>query len=235
MRKRNTSVAEGQHPQSAASPTAETYAGLQAAYDFFNARLFAGALPGCLITLQRKAHRTYGYYAADRYVAEAGQTTDEIALNPRHFRQNAALQICGTLVHEMTHQWQQHRGRPSRAGYHNKEWAGEMLRIGLRPSHTGKPGGRMLGQRMSHYPIRGGKFLTAANEFLALHPAISWFTTDAVADLPRGLSDFLYGEPRAGRRTKYRCPACHVQAWGKPLLLLKCGICEEILIAIGAP
>lgn len=41
-------------------PTVKTYAELQLAYDTFNARLFDGQLPECLITLQREK-RTYGY------------------------------------------------------------------------------------------------------------------------------------------------------------------------------
>jgi hypothetical protein len=36
------------------NPTIRTYTGLTHAYKFFNTRLFAGALPPCLITMQRK-------------------------------------------------------------------------------------------------------------------------------------------------------------------------------------
>jgi hypothetical protein len=35
-------------------PTQETYSALQTAYEHFNRELFGGALPECLITLQRK-------------------------------------------------------------------------------------------------------------------------------------------------------------------------------------
>ena len=40
----------------------------------------------------------------------------------------------------MTHLEQAHFGKPSRNGYHNKEWADLMERVGLMPSDTGAPG-----------------------------------------------------------------------------------------------
>ena len=43
------------------NPTEEAYAELRSAYDFFNAELFAGRLPACLITYHRN-RRTYGYF-----------------------------------------------------------------------------------------------------------------------------------------------------------------------------
>jgi hypothetical protein len=46
-----------------------------------------------------------------------------------------------TLVHEQCHQQQAEQGRPSRSGYHNKEWSQKMLAIGLQPinAKTGLP------------------------------------------------------------------------------------------------
>src|SRR5271166_4513010 len=71
--------------------TAVTYNGLNEAYAFFNACLFKGDLPNCLITLQRKS-KAYGYFAGDRFGSRDGDVvTDEIALNPSHFRVRSAL------------------------------------------------------------------------------------------------------------------------------------------------
>ena len=64
-----------------ATPTEQAYSELQHAYDVFNTRLFAGQLPPCLITMQRK-NRTYGYFSGERWNDQAGAVTDEIALNP---------------------------------------------------------------------------------------------------------------------------------------------------------
>ena len=100
------------------NPTQSTYAGLNQAYAHFNARLFAGELPHCLITMQR--HRgAYGYFSGDRFasITDPEQITDEIALNPSHFAGRTPTQTLSTLVHEMVHLWQHHFGKLSRAGY----------------------------------------------------------------------------------------------------------------------
>lgn len=79
------------------NPTLKTYDGLNRAYAFFNDRLFAGELPPCLVTLQR-AKKAYGYFAGGRFGSKDGKTvTDEIALNPSHFRDRTTEQgvVCG--------------------------------------------------------------------------------------------------------------------------------------------
>jgi hypothetical protein len=131
-------------------PTSQTYSGLYKAFAFFNGALFAGELPDCLITMQR-SKRSYGHFAGERFAHRTGGTViDEIALNPRSFIDRSHAEIISTLVHEMAHCWQDHRGKPGRRGYHNKEWAAKMQAIGLTPSHTGKPGGKRTGQSVSH-------------------------------------------------------------------------------------
>jgi predicted SprT family Zn-dependent metalloprotease len=147
-------------------PTAKTYNSLDAAFDFFNDRLFGGRLPPCLITMQR-SKKAYGYFAGGRFGARDGsQITDEIALNPSHFHERTTEQSLSTLVHEMTHLEQHHFGKPSRGGYHNAEWSRMMLAVGLIPSDTGAPGGRMVGQRVSHYIVEGGPFARACAELV---------------------------------------------------------------------
>lgn len=83
-------------------PTAKTYAELRLAYEHFNATLFGGQLPDCLLTLQREK-RTYGYFSAARFGNREGQTTDEIAMNPEYFAVIPLIEILQTLVHEMCH------------------------------------------------------------------------------------------------------------------------------------
>ncbi|MFN0217364.1 MAG: SprT-like domain-containing protein [Hyphomicrobium sp.] len=209
------------------SPTEQIYGELQTAYDHFNTKLFDGKLPPCLITLQRKGRCTFGYYAAKRFGTASGGATDEIALNPRWFKDRTFFEVMGTLVHEMVHLWQHHFGRSSRGNYHNREWAGEMLRLGLHPSNTGRPGGRMTGQQMSHYAMREGRFEVAAKELIARPLAITWFDVDGARLIPKGLDEFLSAAPSAGRRAKFICPDCRAQAWGKPSLNLICGDCER--------
>ena len=209
---------------------------VQLAYDFFNRELFGGRLPPCFVSLQRKGSRVRGYFAPDRLGAAGGRRTDEIALNPRHFRDRSLEEVMSTLVHEMVHLWQHRFGRKrSRTAYHNREWAGEMLRIGLYPSHTGEPGGQMTGQTMSHYILPGGRFEIAAIKLQAMVPALTWFDMNAAQVLPKGLaSTDLVSEPkrRSGRRTVYRCP-CGQRAESNSKFSAICTRCETHFEPVG--
>ena len=202
-----------------AKPTKQAYTELQTAYDFFNRKLFKGQLPPCLITMQRK-NRTYGYFSGNRWADRGGAITDEIAMNPVHFKRSIE-EVLSTLAHEMAHLWQHHCGEPSRNGYHNREWGAKMDEIGLCPSHTGKPGGRRTGQQMSHYIVDDGPFAVACQALLDKGLTITW--TDRA-------SEGQGGQPKArDTRTKYTCPVCKLNAWAKPGIALVCGECEEEL------
>lgn len=160
--------------QPGTAPTHQTYSELQQAYDHFNAALFDGKLPYCLITLQREK-RTVGYFSAARFASLDGSTTDEIALNPSYFAVVPLVETMQTLVHEMAHLWQQHLGKPGRGRYHNEEWAQKMESIGLMPSSTGQSGGKRTGDMMADYPITGGRFLAACEALLTNDFSLSWY------------------------------------------------------------
>ncbi|WP_022721618.1 SprT-like domain-containing protein [Rhodopseudomonas sp. B29] len=204
------------------NPTAHTYGGLDRAYAFFNKRLFGDTLPPCLITMQR--HKgAYGYFAPQRFGSRDGGTiTDEIALNPSHFSERDIRATLSTLAHEMAHLWQQHFGKPSRSGYHNKEWAAKMREIGLHPSSTGEPGGKETGQRVSHYIVDGGGYDLAYAAFEAEGGAV-----DLLGD--RWSEDEKAAKTRAKKaasKTAFECPDCGLKAWAKPDAKLMCGECE---------
>lgn len=224
-------------------PTDETYPELQQAFDHFNAELFDGALPPCLLTLQREK-KTYGYFSSERFVRRSdGLRTDEIALNPAYFGIVPVVEVMQTIVHEMAHLWQQHFGEPGRRRYHNKEWADKMEAIGLMPSSTGKPGGKRTGERMADYPIEGGLFLAACEKLLAKDFRISWldrFPARHVAahTLETATEDEMTGIEGVGielsdqaqskpTRAKYSCATCETNVWGKPGLNLICGVCNN--------
>ena len=120
--------------------------------------------------------------------------------------------ILSTLVHEMCHCFQQHFGTPPRRGYHSREWAAQMISIGLMPSDTGEPGGKQTGQGMSHYIIEGGPFDRAAEALLASGFCLNWQSAAAVAQAGKGAKE--------RSKTKYSCPSCGQNTWGQARLRL---------------
>lgn len=222
------------------TPTRETYTELQHAYDVFNRELFAGELPHCLITLQRKSRRTYGYFSHRRFARGDGTTTDEIAMNPMWFKERDLMEALQTLAHEMCHLWQAHFGTPSRSGYHNHEWAAKMQAIGLMPSSTGKPGGAIVGQHMADYVIELGAFERVAGKLIADGFALTWHDVRVVEEdaapvtAPTGTgAGPAPSRPAplttAGKRTKYVCPACRAAVWGRRGLYIACLPCAQPL------
>lgn len=147
-------------------PTIDMYSFVQTAFDHFNQQLFSNELPQCLLTFQREK-KVMGYFCNDRWEGRNG-TEHEIALNPYYFVTHNPLELFQTIVHEMCHLWQHEYGKPSRSGYHNKEWADKMESIELMPSETGAPGGKRTGQKMSDYPVKGGMFYKACVAFANL-------------------------------------------------------------------
>ena len=213
------------------TPTNITYAELDLAYKFFNKALFGGELPDCLITL-KKSTRSWGYFSPDRFRRQDGAVTDEISLNPRRLTQESVVAMLSTLVHEMVHLRQKHFGKPGRGRYHNKEWGRMMKEVGLYPSNTGLPGGREVGDRMTHYIIAGGPFDRASQKLLSGEYRLTWQNHTPEISNPRRVhvGSEAPGTP-TGNRWKYTCPECGLNAWGKPNIKLVCGACGVTLIA----
>lgn len=204
----------------------EEYAKYQQAFDYFNGELFGGRLPPCLITLQRRRN-TRGYFAPLGIAARHNQTlrTNEIALNPDTFMGRDDKEILSTVVHEMTHLWQAHEGKPSRGCYHNQQWAREMLRLGLRPISLDQPG-KMTGQRVTHEIVAGGAFDVAADRLLASGFRLRW--QSAVSTPPADPGTVLSEIVKQKRnKMKFSCPVCDQNAWAKPTSRLICGFCGE--------
>lgn len=194
--------------------TKHEYVALDNAYKDFNLHLFAGKLPECLITLNRHP-KARGFFCANRFShREQDRRIAEIALNPDTFEDRTDLEVLSTLVHEMVHLWQHYFGRPSRGGYHNREWATKMEKIGLMPSSTGAPGGKRTGQHVSHYILADQQFAVVAQQIIGLGFRLNWQS-------PTG--------PRAAKaqtRKKFSCYICTQAAWAKPTAQLVCGYCN---------
>lgn len=203
-------------------PTKDTYAELDRAYGHFNKSLFNGILPPCVLVLHRK-RGAYGYFWGDTWSEREGRNlTDEIALNPETFKDRSIEETLSTLVHEMCHLQQHHFGKPSRSGYHNKEWAGMMEAVGLIPSDTGRAGGRKTGQQMTHYIQQGGAFDTACAALMNKGFTIPWQAITRDDDAAK---------KKKASKTKYTCQSCGLNAWAKPDISLICGECDIELIS----
>lgn len=213
-------------------PTKETYEGLQSAYEHFNKTLFGGALPNALITLQRRKG-SFGFFAGARFRHEDGRMADEIALNPSAFLDRPYREVLATLVHEMVHLWQHHFGSPGRGRYHNCEWADKMREVGLHPTDDGSPEGKPIGESVTHLIEEGGRFDAATAALLRKGFAIVW------KEAPSRLSgatdtggDVRKDEPeKSGKRLRYSCPECGLNAWAKHDARLMCGDHQVLMIA----
>lgn len=88
-----------------------------------------------------------------------------------------------------------------------------MDEIGLTPSNTGEPGGKRTGQQMDHYVTPGGAFESVVRDF---DGALQW------QSIPR----MTGASKKSASKTKFTCPECDQNAWGKPTSNLMCGNCE---------
>jgi hypothetical protein len=200
------------------APAAEQIAAYLALYEHFNARLFAGELPGVILNFCRKAG-CMGFFAPRRW-AKGDAVTHELSINPDILNHPNPTEVCQTLVHEMVHLWQEELGKPSRRGYHNAEWADKMESIGLMPSSTGAPGGARVGQKMADYVIEGGLFALAFAELGG--KSFPWRSGGAGAGAGTPTKP---PKVRDRSKVKYTCPGCGANVWGKLGLSISCDEC----------
>lgn len=204
--------------------TVSQYITLQAAFDFFNDRLFDGILPACILTLEQKAN-SRGYFSPGAWTARDGgkkpETRDTINLSPESFAGRDDKGILSTLVHEMAHLWQEHNGKPGRGAYHNREWAEFMEeRLGLIPQAINKPAGVKVGAKVTHSILPCGQFDKACDALLAGGKAIFWERKAKVRKIAKAKAD---------SKVKYSCPGCGVNAWAKKGIKIACADCEEVM------
>lgn len=224
-------------------PTNAQFSAYRAMWDFFNVALFGGVLDRVILNFSRHAN-SYGFFAPLRWKHDS-TVTHEISLNPTYITKDpsrSARDVAATLVHEMVHLWQFQLGKPSPGGYHNVEWAKKMEELGLQPSDTGRPGGKRVGFRVSHYIIEDGPF---ARAYAAMPPeyVLPWTCGVDESEIERRArggagtggttgTTGTTGTQRGGApakkvsKLKYTCP-CKVNVWGKPGLRLRCDACGQ--------
>lgn len=236
------------------NPTLEIYSWLQEVAQHFNATLFDSGLPSVVFTLHRGVSSS-GHFSPSRWRRKTGGVASEIAVNPACFASQPLLSLFQTIGHEQCHLWQYVHGKPSRAGYHNKEWAEKMMSIGLMPSATGMPGGATIGQKMTDYPISGGRFIQACAELAKKKFELPWvdqgfkiptaYRSISSVDLsldgdstnklittvgllfPELEQHNSSGEDIRKLKIKYVCSSCGASVWGKSGLEIACRACNR--------
>ncbi|MDG2450892.1 MAG: hypothetical protein P8M34_14685 [Saprospiraceae bacterium] len=175
----------------------------------------------------------FRWRAADVEGQEQKDRIHELSINPEILCMDL-IDVYSTLVHEQCHIWQHSFGKPTRSGYHNREWALKMIDVGLMPSSTGRPGGKTKGQNMSDYPIENGVFLKALDNmpdsyklpFISIEGEKKYQAQNLGTGTATSVSDAPEAPPKPKNKVKYTCPSCAANCWGKPELNLVCGDCE---------
>ena len=202
-------------------PSVDQITSFQAAFDYFNAALFQNTLPQVILNFSRSGAKTIAFYAPSRWEQGKGnkQSLDEISLSPKYLGRTYE-QIFSSLVHEQCHLWQFSHGKPSRSGYHNREWAAKMKAVGLQPESEN---GKGTGQNVSHHVMNDGPFLKAF-QTMPENFKIPWRVfMEGDVETPKKPG-------KAGTRIKYTCSACGSNVWGKPDLKIVCQECDVLFL-----
>ena len=193
------------------TPTKRAYDGLDAAYEYFNKRLFNGRLPTCLITV--RPHRgAYGYFSRERFGSRDG---NEIPRRDRAQYQNfPAAQPVRDFIDAGARD-----GAPGAASF-RRAIARRLPQHGM---------GAARGTRRPHafeYRRAGRQAHRAADDALR-HPHGPFAQAFAASEFTvpfydrAGASDVT----RAKRKVAYTRPSCDDKVWGKPDVQPHCGKC----------
>ena len=199
------------------------------AFDHLNGKLFDGELISPMLVLTRNQNVIRGYFAPDRWHNEDGNTIHEISLNANAMNDDVFM-LMNVLIHEIVHLWQYDFGKISRPGYHNKQFAEKCKEIGL--SFKGPE----TGQAVETHIVPGGRAYEAVASLpeSAILPWMSGnFEEKEKADQKKenqGGGGNGRRQSRSGKRAKYTCPECGLNAWAKQRASLLCGECDRLLV-----
>lgn len=135
-------------------------------------------LTNLVFTLQRK-NKTVGSFSYKRFKDDNENFRHEISLNPEYFMVKPKIEILRTLCQELLLLYRvEHIGTKNDfglTGIYDEEWASLMVSVGLMPSHTGRPDGKMTGKKVSSYILPQGQFLKFANKLSENNSLIDWY------------------------------------------------------------
>ena len=213
----------------------EPLTALHKAYNYFNIELFDNQLPKCSLRFSSKKN-TKGFFSSNRWIHLRDQSKGIHEISLSHYTLSNLKFALSVLVHQMVHLWQWEFGTPSRNGYHNREWAVKLEDIGLIPTDTGKVGGKKTGQFILHYINEGGKYDIAYCSIprMILSPfnklVLNQKSNLSLSHMPdkhnHNLRENHSINASGKKKTKYCCPLCKSNVWGKPSLKIICGSCN---------
>jgi predicted SprT family Zn-dependent metalloprotease len=205
-------------------PTTHFYTALRQLFVIVNHVLWENKLPDNVLLAVNVRRGAVGHYASARWQHKTGDCADEIAFNGAYLRQEGGLQFIQTFVHECCHHWQFHFGKPGKRGYHNKEFAAEMRRVGLEPINVGAGPGKDTGTRVSDRIIEGGGVELLYQHLITAGFEVTWaHAMQRTSQSPD--EDGSIRQKKRASKTSYICPCCDVRAWAKPDVKLVCGTC----------
>lgn len=200
------------------------------AFDWLNDRLFDGTLSRPMLCISRNSSIIGGYFSDGKWHNEQGVKVHEIAINSNHMDGEDIVKLMHILVHEMVHQWQYEFGKPTRSGYHNKQWIEKAVGLGLNgvndKGEKNKPG------QAVKTDLRSGGLAESAIADLPEDAIFPWMTVNLESpDPPKpGAPAQPPVEKRSGKRNKYTCPVCGLNVWAKSGANIACLDCDKSLV-----
>ena len=197
------------------APTPVTAASLQAAFDFWNRKLFRGTLPRARVLIvwtHDPKLREGGQFTANKWSNPDGSGVAEIAISARKEMEVDELQAC--LVHQMVHYEQSIAGTcPSMRNYHNSAMLKRLSALGI--DTVDKDGNAATPAAVVYNTVRPGSMVDLCMQDL---PDDAIPEIDCNVEPPR--------QTTTGKRQKYVCPRCGAAVWGKFGLHITCTDCN---------
>lgn len=194
-------------------------------FDIMNEDIFDGTLPKPVITLQPTKGREMGHFTPDKVWRDKNNiknnvvTTDindeqslyEINIDPRWFYERSAVDIAGTLLHEMVHYNNKMLDIKDGSGKsHNKKFKETAESVGL---IVMKEKGIGFGLT-SLSPEREDYIITEVKP------------NESVFEYFRATVEKEEKKKKTKKIFKYTCPKCGIEAKGKTGLHIKCAACN---------
>lgn len=193
-------------------------------FDILNRDKFDGALKEPVITIQKGKGLAMGYFTLDKVWVNKDNSEDglaandldddayyEINIDPRYFYGRDAIEIVGTLLHEMVHYYNKVSNVKDCSGnIHNKKFKAAAENVGLIVT-KGKSVGwgyTMVSDELSEYIME------------TIEPDEAVFEYFRAGSRPK--------EPKKRKKSLYNftCPKCGQVAKAKNGVVIKCGTCD---------